>query len=84
MRSAASVGNPAAGSLVTSLFLQPPPPSGVGMQCASTDQFSYAEVEVTKQQLTVDLLDDQDQPVMNTGDSSTPAPPCSQVVVPAE
>jgi alkaline phosphatase D len=79
-----SVGNPAAGALVTSLFLQPQPPAGVGMQCAATDQFSYAEVEVTKQKLTVDLLDDQDQPVLNTGDASAPAPPCSQVVIPAE
>ena len=65
-----SVGNPAAGALVTSLFLQPQPPSGVGMQCAATDQFSYAEVEVNSQQLTVDLLDDQSNPVLNTGDAS--------------
>jgi phosphodiesterase/alkaline phosphatase D-like protein len=79
-----TVGNPVAGALVTSLFLQPQPPAGVGMQCAATNQFSYAEVEVTKQELTVDLLDDQDQPVLNTGDASAPAPPCSQVVIPAE
>ena len=79
-----SVGNPAAGSLVTSVFLQPDPPAGVGMQCAATDQFSYAEVEVTKQQLTVDLLDDQNNPVKDTGDASQPAPACSQVVIPAE
>ena len=79
-----AVGNPAAGALVTSLFFQPQPPAGVGMQCAATDQFSYAEVEVTRQRLTVDLLDDHDDPVKNTGDASQPAPTCSQVVVPAE
>ena len=48
-----AVGNPAAGALIH----EPVPasrsrPAGVGMQCAATDQFSYAEVEVTKQQLT--------------------------------
>jgi alkaline phosphatase D len=79
-----AVGNPAAGALVTSLFFQPQPPNGVGMQCAATDQFSYAEVEVRKGKLTIDLLDDQDNPVKNTGDASKPAPPCSQVVIPAE
>ncbi len=79
-----AVGNPAAGALVTSLFFQPQPPAGVGMQCAATDQFSYAEVEVTRQRLTVDLLDDHDDPVKNTGDASQPAPTCSQVVIPAE
>ncbi len=79
-----AVGNPAAGALVTQLFFQPQPPSGVGMQCAATDQFSYAEVEVRKSRMTVDLLDDNNQPVKNTGDASQPAPPCSQVVIPAK
>lgn len=76
-----AVGNPAAGPLVQSLFFKPPPPDGVGMQCAATDQFSYAEVEVTQQQLTVQLLDAQDQPVMDTGDSETAGPPCAPVVL---
>lgn len=56
------------------------------MQCASTDQFSYAEVEVTKSRMKIDLLDDQDQPVLDTGDvdANPGAPPCAQVVIPAE
>ncbi len=79
-----AVGNPIAGALVTSAFLKPQPPAGVGMQCAATDQFSYAEVEVTKRKLTLDLLDDHNDPVKDTGDASAPAPPCAQIVIPAE
>ncbi len=56
------------------------------MQCASTDQFSYAQVAVTKSQLKIDLLDDQDEPVLKpaTPRKSRRRPPCSQVVIPAE
>jgi alkaline phosphatase D len=80
-----AVDNPAAGSLAQSAFLKPQPPTGVGMQCAATDQFSYAQVEVSRRELTVDLLDIGDQPVRDTGDSSTPgAPPCAQVVIPKQ
>ena len=60
-------------ALIQTAFLKPQPPNGVGMQCAATDQFSYAEVEVTKSRLTIDLLDADDQPVLDTGDASTPA-----------
>jgi len=81
-----AVGNPAAGPLVQSLFLKPQPPSGVGMQCAATNQFSYAQVEVTKSRLTIDLLDQDDQPVIDTGDIENPgaAGPCAQVVIPKQ
>jgi alkaline phosphatase D len=79
-----AVGNPAAGPLVQGAFLKPPPPGGVGMQCASTDQFGYAEVEVRSDQLTIDLLDRKDQPVKDTGDKSQPAPPCERIVIPKE
>ncbi len=80
-----AVGNPAAGPLVQSLFLKPQPPAGVGMQCAATDQYGYAQVEVTKRELTVDLLDIDDDPVLDTGDASQAgATPCGQVVLAAE
>ena len=80
-----ALGNPAAGALIQGAFLKPQPPNGVGMQCAATDQFSYAQVEVAKSQMTIDLLDINDQPVLDTGDSSAAgATPCSQVVIPAE
>jgi alkaline phosphatase D len=77
-----TAGNPSAGALIQTAFLKPQPPNGVGMQCASIDQFSYAEVEVTKSRLSIDLLDADDQPVLDTGDASTPgAPPCARVVI---
>ena len=77
-----TAGNPSAGALIQTAFLTPQPPNGVGMQCASIDQFSYAEVEVTKSRLSIDLLDADDQPVLDTGDASTPgAPPCARVVI---
>ena len=80
-----TTGNPDAGALVQGAFLKPQPPDGVGMQCASIDQFSYAQVEVTKSRLTIDLLDPNDQPVLDTGDTSQPgAPPCAQVVIPKQ
>ena len=78
-----TLGNPAAGALIHDLFLKPQPPAGIGMQCAAMDQFSYAEVEVTKSRLTVDLLTADDQPVTDTGNIESPgaAGPCAQVVV---
>jgi alkaline phosphatase D len=79
-----AVGNPVAGPLVTSLFFQPEPPGGVGMRCAATNQFSYAQVEVRSRRLTVDLLDERDERVKDTGDASQPAPQCDRVVIPAE
>jgi alkaline phosphatase D len=81
-----TLGNPAAGALIHDAFFKPQPPAGVGMQCASMDQFSYAQVEVTKSRLTVDLLDADDQPVIDTGDIEIPgaAQPCAQVVIPKQ
>jgi phosphodiesterase/alkaline phosphatase D-like protein len=82
-----TLGNPNGGALIHDAFLKPPPPNGIGMSCAAINQFSYAEVEVSRSQMTVDLLDQNDQPVIDTGDSSsaTPASPrCGQVVIPAQ
>ena len=61
--------NESAGPLIQAAFLKPQPPAGVGMQCAATDQFSYAEVAVSRAALKIDLLDRRDQPVLDTGDS---------------
>lgn len=77
----AAVGNPQAGTLVHNLFFKPPPPQGVGMQCAATDVFSYAETKVTASKLTIDLLDASDDPVQDTGDSEQPGPPCNRIVI---
>jgi alkaline phosphatase D len=41
------------GDFVTSVFLKPAPPRGIGMACAATDVYSYAQVTVTPNRLTV-------------------------------
>jgi len=80
-----ATGNSAAGPLIQAAFLKPQPPNGVGMQCAATDQFSYAEATVTKSQLKIELKDINGQPVRDTGDrNSTSAPPCAAVVIPKQ
>lgn len=79
-----ATGNESAGPLIQGAFLKPQPPAGVGMKCAATDQFSYAEVEVSGAKLSIDLLDARDKPVKDTGDADEPAPPCSRIVIPAK
>ena len=48
-----AVGQRGTGDFVTSLFLKPAPPRGIGMLCAATDVDSYVEVRVTATTLTV-------------------------------
>jgi phosphodiesterase/alkaline phosphatase D-like protein len=50
-----SVGIQGAGNTVGRLFFKPPPPAGVGMDCAALDVYSYGEVKVTRRALTVAL-----------------------------
>ena len=38
-------GTPGVGDAITSLFLKPAPPRGVGLTCTATDVYSYSEVE---------------------------------------
>ncbi len=47
------LGSPGAGALVSGLFFKPPPPRGLGLRCAGTDQYGYAQVSVTGTTLTV-------------------------------
>lgn len=79
-----TIDNPNGGTLVHDAFLKPPPPDGVGMQCAAIDAFSYAQVEVTADALTIDLLDDADQPVQDTGNRDVPGPACAPIVIPRQ
>ena len=78
-----TVGSPGAASQIRALFFNPPPPTGVGMQCSGLDEFSYAQVTVSKQQLTVNLKNIEGKPVLNTADRSKPGEPCAPIVVPA-
>jgi alkaline phosphatase D len=70
-----TVGNPNAGVLVHDAFFKPQPPNGVGMRCASMDQFSYAEVTVRADRLTVKLKNIKGQRVKDTADKEDPAAP---------
>jgi phosphodiesterase/alkaline phosphatase D-like protein len=56
-------GTPGLGDLVTSLFLKPEPPRGLGLRCAATDVDSYAEVRVSAVTLTVTPKDSSGRPV---------------------
>jgi alkaline phosphatase D len=47
------LGVPGVGTLVDAAFFEPQPPAGVGMQCSILDQFSYGEVRVTANRLTI-------------------------------
>jgi alkaline phosphatase D len=80
----ATTGNQGSGIVAHDAFLKPPPPNGLGMRCASIDQFSYAQVTVTRNQLRVQLKDIRGQRVQDTGDRDTPGPPCGPFVFPRE
>lgn len=61
-----ATGIEGAGGLVDSLFFEPPPPTGVGMNCSILDQFSYGEVSVTNTRLTVTPKDINGNPQVDT------------------
>lgn len=48
-----ALGATGTGDFVTSLFLKPAPPSGIGLRCAATDVYGYAEVTATQSTLTI-------------------------------
>jgi hypothetical protein len=58
-----TVGDPSAAFGVDAFFFEPPPPSGIGMQCSGIDQFSYGEVEVTSTELTITPKDIDGNPL---------------------
>jgi alkaline phosphatase D len=53
--------------LVDAAFLTPPPPDGVGMKCSVLDQFSYGQVKVTSNQLTITPKNIDGQPQSDNG-----------------
>ena len=48
-----ATGVPGAGMLADTAFFEPQPPTGVGMRCSIVDQFSYGQVRVTADRLTI-------------------------------
>jgi alkaline phosphatase D len=79
-----AVGSPSAATQIRTLFFNPPPPTGVGMQCSGLDQFSYAEVAASRSALTVELKEIEGKPVSNTADRNKPGEPCATIVIPAQ
>jgi phosphodiesterase/alkaline phosphatase D-like protein len=73
-----AVGVPGAGSLVDTAFFEPQPPGGVGMQCSIVDQFSYGDVRVTADRLTITPKGLDGRPQVNAGS------PCGPFIVPFE
>ena len=47
------LGAPGFGAVVTGAFFKPAPPRGLGLRCAQTDEYGYAQVTVTSATLTV-------------------------------
>ena len=70
--------------LIRSAFFKPAPPSGVGMQCAGMDAFSYAEVTVRRRSLKVELKDIHGNTVTDTADREMPGSPCGPYVLQAQ
>ena len=73
-------GTGSAAGLIVNAFFKPPPPGGLGMGCTAIDTFSYGEVSVTSNALTVNLKDLNGQPVK---DDQT-GQPCAPITVPAK
>jgi phosphodiesterase/alkaline phosphatase D-like protein len=48
-----TTGRAGSGALVDQFFFEPPPPGGMGMECSIMDQFSYGQVRVTRNRLTI-------------------------------
>jgi phosphodiesterase/alkaline phosphatase D-like protein len=47
------LGAPGFGAVVTGAFFKPDPPRGLGLRCAQTNAYGYAQVTVTRTTLTV-------------------------------
>jgi alkaline phosphatase D len=73
-----TVDRPGSGALVDSAFLEPPPPNGVGMRCAIVDEFSYGQVRVTRNRLTITPKGIDGRAQTNDGR------PCGPIVLPYE
>ncbi len=67
-----ATNQPGSGAALRGAFFKPPPPNGVGMQCAVIDKFSYGQVRVTRNRLTITLKDIERQ-ASSTSPRATPA-----------
>jgi alkaline phosphatase D len=63
----ATLGTTGTGSILNALFFKPAPPRGIGMQCAASDVYSYAQVRVSATELTITPKDASGLPVRELG-----------------
>jgi phosphodiesterase/alkaline phosphatase D-like protein len=74
-----ALGTTGTGSLLNALFFKPAPPRGIGMRCAASDVYSYAQVRVTSTELTITLKDVNGRVVTELGGA-----PCGPFTIRAQ
>jgi alkaline phosphatase D len=62
-----TTGQQGSAALVDAGFFTPPPPQGVGMRCSVLDRFSYGQVTVTSNRLTITPKDIDGNPITDNG-----------------
>jgi hypothetical protein len=73
------LGTTGTGSVLNALFFKPAPPRGIGMRCASSDVYSYAQVRVTSNELTITPKDANGRLVTELGGA-----PCGPFTIRAQ
>ena len=74
-----ATNRPGSATALRGAFLKPPPPDGVGMQCAVLDKFSYGQVSVTSTRLSITLKGIDGQPLTEPEGN-----PCGPLVLDAK
>jgi hypothetical protein len=69
-----TVGGTGRGRLLSQVFFKPPPPNGVGMDCAQGGENSYAEVTVKSRRLKVEYKDESGETLLDVN-GTTPCGP---------
>lgn len=72
------LGSVGSGAVVTGAFFKPQPPNGLGLRCAQTDTYGYAEVTVTAASLRVAPKSSSGAPIRDATGTA-----CAPLVVPA-
>jgi phosphodiesterase/alkaline phosphatase D-like protein len=67
------LGSPGSGAVITGAFFKPAPPRGLGLACAQTDAYGYAQVTVTGATLKVEPRTSSGEPIQDaTGTACRP------------